>query len=68
MSQYEKDQNLDQKVINGFGHEWAAFDYSESESDEALDRQFLAYCAPIDLNQFNAGSAVAADFGAGSGR
>ena len=68
MSQYEKDQNLDQKVINGFGHEWAAFDYSESESDEALDKQFLAYCAPIDLHQFNAGSALAADFGAGSGR
>ena len=68
MSQHEKDQNLDQKVINGFGHEWAAFDYSESESDEALDKQFLAYCAPIDLNQFKAGSAVAADFGAGSGR
>ena len=68
MSQHEKDQNLDQQVIDSFGHEWAAFDYSESESDEALDRQFLAYCAPIDLNQFNAGSAVAADFGAGSGR
>ena len=68
MNQHEKDQNLDQEVINSFGHEWAAFDYSESESDEALDRQFLAYCAPIDINQFNAGSAVAADFGAGSGR
>jgi len=68
MSQHEKDQNLDQEVINSFGHEWAAFDYSESESDEALDKQFLAYCAPIDLNQFDVDSAVAADFGAGSGR
>ena len=68
MNQHEKDQNLDQEVINSFGHEWAAFDYSESESDEALDKQFLAYCAPIDLNQFNADSSVAADFGAGSGR
>ena len=68
MSQHERDQNLDQEVINSFGHEWAAFDYSESESDEALDKQFLAYCAPIDLNQFNVDSAVAADFGAGSGR
>ena len=26
MSQHEKDQNLDQEVINSFGHEWAAFD------------------------------------------
>jgi SAM-dependent methyltransferase len=68
MSQHEKDQNLDQEVINSFGHEWAAFDYSEGESDEALDKQFLAYCAPVDLDQFNTDSAVAADFGAGSGR
>lgn len=68
MSQYEKDQNLDQEVINSFGLEWAAFDYSESESDEALDQQFMAYCAPINLDQFNADSAIAADFGAGSGR
>jgi SAM-dependent methyltransferase len=68
MSQHEKDQNLDQEVINSFGHECEAFDYSEGESDEALDKQFLAYCAPIDLNQFNTYSAVAADFGAGSGR
>jgi len=68
MSQHEKDQNLDQQVIDSFGHEWAAFDYAESETDEALDLQFLAYCTPIDLSQFNAKSSVAADFGAGSGR
>jgi SAM-dependent methyltransferase len=68
MSQHEKDQNLDQQVIDSFGHEWAAFDYAESETDEALDSQFLAYCSPIDLSQFNAKSSVAADFGAGSGR
>jgi len=68
MSQHEKDQNLDQQVIDGFGHEWAAFDYAEIETDEALDSQFLAYCAPMDLSQFNAKSSVAADFGAGSGR
>ena len=63
-----KDENLDQEVIDSFGHEWAAFDYAESETDEALDSQFLAYCTPIDLSQFNAKSSVAADFGAGSGR
>jgi SAM-dependent methyltransferase len=68
MSQYEKDQNLDQQVIDSFGHEWAAFDYAESETDEALDSQFLAYCNPIDLSQFNGKSSIAADFGAGSGR
>jgi len=68
VSQHEKDQNLDQQVIDSFGHEWAAFDYAESETDEALDSQFLAYCAPIDLSQFNTKSSVAADFGAGSGR
>lgn len=68
MSQHEKDQNLDQQVIDNFGHEWAAFDYAESETDKALDSQFLAYCTPIDLTQFNSMSSMAADFGAGSGR
>jgi SAM-dependent methyltransferase len=68
MSQHEKDQNLDQQVIDSFGQEWAAFDYAESETDDALDSQFLAYCTPIDLTQFNSKSSVAADFGAGSGR
>ena len=68
MDQHKKDQNLDQEVIDSFGHEWIAFDYAESETDEALDAQFMAYCTPIDLSQFNAKFSVAADFGAGSGR
>jgi SAM-dependent methyltransferase len=68
MSQHKKDQNLDQQVIDSFGHEWSAFDYSESETDDALDTQFSAYCTPIDLTQFNSKSSVAADLGAGSGR
>jgi SAM-dependent methyltransferase len=68
MSQHEKDQNLDQQVIDSFGHEWAAFDYAEGETDEALNAQFVAYLTPIDLSEFNAKSSVAADFGAGSGR
>lgn len=68
VSQHKKDQNLDQQVIDSFGHEWAAFSYAESETDDALDSQFLAYCTPIDLTQFNSKSSVAADFGAGSGR
>ena len=68
MSQHKNDQNLDQQVIDSFGHEWSAFDYAEGETDDALDSQFLAYCTPIDLTQFNSKSSVAADFGAGSGR
>ena len=68
MSQRDKDENLDQNVIDGFGHEWAAFDYAETETAEALDAQFAAYCAPIDLFQFNPETSLAGDFGAGSGR
>jgi SAM-dependent methyltransferase len=68
MNKHESDQNLDQEVINSFGHEWEAFDYAETENDDALDAQFLAYCSPIDLTQFDTTTAVAADFGAGSGR
>jgi len=68
MSHHEKDQNLDQEVINSFGHEWAAFDYSETEIDDALNAQFLTYSSSIDLGQFYASTSVAADFGAGSGR
>ena len=68
MSQREKDENLDQNVIDGFGHEWAAFNYAETKTAEALDAQFAAYCAPIDLAQFNPETSVAGDFGAGSGR
>jgi SAM-dependent methyltransferase len=68
MNHYEKDQNLDQGVIDGFGHEWATFNYSEIRTDDALDAQFLAYCAPIELGEFNRFTSKAADFGAGSGR
>ena len=68
MENQGKDENLDQSVIDSFGHEWAAFDYNETESVQALDAQFLAYCRPINLNQFDPTKAVAADFGAGSGR
>ncbi len=68
MSQHKKDENLDQEVIDSFGHEWAAFDYLETETDEALNLQFEAYCAPIDLGLFDPTYSLAADFGAGSGR
>ena len=68
MTQHKKDENLDQRVIDSFGHEWATFDYGETETTEALNDQFQAYCTPIDLGQFNPKISVAADFGAGSGR
>lgn len=63
-----KDENLDQQVINSFGYEWTNFDYGDSETTDALNAQFKAYCAPIDLSQFSPKTSVAADFGAGSGR
>lgn len=68
MRERSKDENLDQEVIDGFGYEWAAFDYTETETSGALDAQFRAYCAPLNLSQFNPATSVAADFGAGSGR
>jgi len=68
VTQYKKDENLDQGVIDSFGYEWATFDYGEAETTEALNAQFKAYCAPIDLSKFNPKISVAADFGAGSGR
>ena len=68
MSQSQKDENLDQGVIDSFGHEWTTFDYNETETSEALDAQFLAYCTPVDLTKFNPETCLAGDFGAGSGR
>lgn len=68
MSQNRKDENLDQGVIDSFGHEWATYDYGETENSEALDAQFMAYCTPIDLTQFSPNTSLAGDFGAGSGR
>jgi SAM-dependent methyltransferase len=68
MSTQRKDENFDQEVINSFGHEWAAFNYADQVSNEALNAQFFAYSSPIDLAQFNPSISIAADFGAGSGR
>jgi SAM-dependent methyltransferase len=68
MTQHKKDENIDQGVIDSFGHEWATFDYGENETAEALNAQFDAYCAPIDLSHFDPKNSIAADFGAGSGR
>ncbi len=68
MTQHKRDENIDQGVIDSFGHEWATFDYGETETAEALNAQFDAYCAPIDLSKFDPKNSIAGDFGAGSGR
>ena len=68
MCPHKKDENLDQRVIDSFGHEWATFNYGETETSGALDAQFQAYCTPLDLNQFDPKKSIAGDFGAGSGR
>jgi SAM-dependent methyltransferase len=68
VTQHRKDENIDQGVIDSFGHEWATFDYGVTETAEALNAQFDAYCAPIDLSQFDPKNSIAGDFGAGSGR
>jgi len=68
VSPHKKDENLDQGVIDSFGHEWATFDYGETDTSEALDAQFQAYCTPLDLKQFDPKESIAGDFGAGSGR
>jgi SAM-dependent methyltransferase len=68
VTQQKRDENIDQGVIDSFGHEWATFDYGGTETAEALNAQFDAYCAPIDLSHFDPKNSIAADFGAGSGR
>ncbi len=68
MTQHKGDENIDQGVIDSFGHEWSTFDYGETETTEALNTQFDAYCAPIDLSEFDPKNSIAGDFGAGSGR
>ena len=68
MALHKRDENVDQRVIDSFGHEWATFDYGEAETTEALNAQFDAYCGPIDLSQFDPKNSIAGDFGAGSGR
>jgi SAM-dependent methyltransferase len=68
MGLWGKDLNYDQSVIDDFGHEWAQFGYLKEDSEKALDLQFSAYCSPIDLLLFKEKNAIAADFGAGSGR
>ena len=68
MGDKKKATNIDHEVVQHFGKEWAKFNYSDGTADTALDLQFKAYTEPINICDFDITSAIAADFGAGSGR
>jgi SAM-dependent methyltransferase len=68
MKNHKKSLNIDDEVVDHFGREWAKYNYLNGIASEALDKQFMAYTSPIDLEEFDSESSVAADFGAGSGR
>lgn len=68
MGDKKKATNIDHEVVQHFGKEWAKFNYSDGTADTALDLQFKAYTEPINIGDFDIAVAVAADFGAGSGR
>jgi SAM-dependent methyltransferase len=68
MKNRKKSHNIDHEVVDHFGREWAKYNYLNGIASEALDKQFMAYTSPIDLEEFDSESSVAADFGAGSGR
>lgn len=56
-------RNIDEKTVEGFGQEWAAFDQS-SLSEAELKRQFDDFFATFDLTNLGEGF----DLGCGSGR
>ena len=68
MNLYKKDENLDQKVVDGFGHEWKTLSYTDSKVTDSLDNQFLQYSAPINLSKLATEYGVAADFGGMDGQ
>ena len=68
MKNRKKSLNIDDEVVDHFGREWAKYNYLNGIASEALDKQFMAYTSPINLEEFDSKSSTAADFGAGSGR
>lgn len=68
MKNRKKSLNIDDEVVDHFGREWTKYNYLNGIASEALDKQFMAYTSPIDLEEFDSESSIAADFGAGSGR
>ena len=68
MENRKKSLNIDDEVVDHFGREWAKYNYLNGLASEALDKQFMAYTSPINLEEFDNKYSIAADFGAGSGR
>ena len=68
MKRKDASPNIDNEVVDHFGKEWAKYNYLDGVASAALDEQFEAYIRPINFDDFDNRTAVAADFGAGSGR
>ena len=68
MTSRKRALNIDNEVVDHFGREWAKYNYLNGVASEALDKQFKAYTSPINLEEFDSNTSLAADFGAGSGR
>ncbi len=68
MKRKVKTANIDNGVVDQFGREWAKYNYLGGVASSALDQQFIAYVSPINLDEFDSKTSIAADFGAGSGR
>ena len=68
MKRKGKIANIDNGVVDHFGREWAKYNYLGGVASSALDEQFKAYVSPINLDEFDSRTSIAADFGAGSGR
>jgi SAM-dependent methyltransferase len=60
--------NIDNEVVDHFGKEWSRYNYFGGIASSALDEQFAAYVKPINFEEFDGETSIAADFGAGSGR
>jgi SAM-dependent methyltransferase len=63
-----KTSNIDNEVVDHFGREWSRYNYLGGVASSALDEQFAAYVKPINFEEFDGETSIAADFGAGSGR
>ena len=55
MSPHEKDENLDQGVIDSFGHEWATFDYGETETHSVRLNQDIEYTGYEIIDLYHSG-------------
>ena len=68
MNRKGETSNIDNEVVDHFGKEWSRYNYFGGIASSALDEQFAAYVKPINFEEFDGETSIAADFGAGSGR